>query len=46
MQVHMAKDVTCHLLCQDNKDTMSVKLTQEQAHIFIEKIKHDYYVHL
>lgn len=46
VQVKMAENVKCQLLCQANKQSMSVKLTGEQAKTFIDKIKHDYYVHL
>ena len=42
----MAQNVECQLLCQANKQSMSVKLTQEQAGNFIDKIRHNYYVHL
>ncbi|KAK7100214.1 transmembrane 9 superfamily member 4-like [Littorina saxatilis] len=45
-KVKMAENVKCQLLCQANKQSISVKLTVEQAKTFIDKIKHDYYVHL
>ena len=42
----MAENVKCQLLCLSDKVPHSAKLTQEQAGNFIDKIKHNYYVHL
>ena len=46
VQVRMATNLKCQLLCQSDKQFHTAKLTQEQAGNFIDKIKHNYYVHL
>lgn len=47
-QVNMAEDISCRALCLDPTDNKykSKTLTKEEGKEFIDKIQHDYYVHL
>lgn len=46
-EVKMATDVKCRALCQDqNKIFIPVQLNKDQSKDMVDKILHDYYVHL